>query len=136
MDDLFLKIISGDIPSSKVYEDEHTFAFLDINPVNHGHTLVVPKEHYRNVVDISVEAWARVMKTVRVLAPAIQKAVGADGINIVMSNGAAAGQDVFHAHVHIIPRFANDNAHNGFVHRTYETDEAKEVVAEKIRNAL
>lgn len=105
---LFCSIASGTIASEKVYEDEKTFAFLDIRPVNRGHTLVIPKAHYANIYDIPSEDFAAVMETVRKLAPSIKKAFDADGINIVMNNDGAAGQLVFHAHVHIIPRFAHD----------------------------
>lgn len=109
---LFCKIISGEIPSEKVFEDEHTYAFLDIHPINRGHTLVVPKKHAENIHDISSTDFCTLMETVRTLSPIIKKAVGADGINIGINNGGAAGQIIFHAHAHIIPRYGND----GFRH--------------------
>lgn len=136
MDGLFLKIISGEIPSSKIYEDEHTFAFLDINPVNHGHTLVVPKDRYPNVYDVPEDVWVHVMKTVRKIAPAVKKAVGADGINIIMNNDPAADQLVTdHAHIHIVPRF-KDDGFTSWPGTPYQNDEEKEHVAEKIRATL
>lgn len=107
-DCLFCKIANGTISSEKVYEDEHTLAFLDIRPVNRGHTLVIPKAHHANIYDIPPQDFAAVMETVRMLAPHIKAAVGADGINIGMNNDDAAGQLIFHAHVHIIPRFTHD----------------------------
>ena len=107
-DCLFCKIASGTIPSEKIYEDEDTFAFLDIHPINRGHTLVVPKEHYANIYEAPEELFAKVMQTVQLLAPRIKQAVGADGINIGINNDRAAGQMVFHLHAHIIPRFDND----------------------------
>jgi histidine triad (HIT) family protein len=107
-DCLFCKIANGTIPSEKVYEDEHTFAFLDINPINIGHTLVIPKRHAENIMTIRKEELAAVMETVRMLAPVIQRAVDADGINIGINNGSAAGQVIFHTHVHIMPRFEGD----------------------------
>lgn len=107
-DCLFCKIITGDIPAEKIYEDEHTFAFLDIHPINTGHTLVIPKQHAENIMTIRKEDFAAVMETVRKLSPIIQRAVGADGINIGINNGSAAGQIIFHAHVHVMPRFEND----------------------------
>lgn len=135
MHDLFLKIIRGEIPSHKLYEDEKTYAFLDINPHNKGHALVVPKTYFRNVFDIDEETFCALMKTVKKLAPAIQKATGAHGINIGMNNESAAGQIVFHAHVHIIPRFENDQIYQPAKHMKYEDGE-KEAIAESIRSFL
>jgi histidine triad (HIT) family protein len=109
---IFEKIIAGDIPSNKVYEDDETFAFLDADPVNPGHTLVIPRQPYKNIYEIPQDSFAAVMNTVRKLAPAIKEAVDADGINIHMNNDAVAGQEVFHLHVHIIPRFKDD----GYTH--------------------
>lgn len=131
---IFEKIIAREIPANIIYEDEETLAFLDIAPNNPGHTLVIPKQHSRNLLDISEDSWLAVMRTARTLAPVIKAAVDADGINIAMNNEAAAGQVVFHTHVHIIPRHEGD----GFKHfpqGSYEQGEA-EVLAEKIRSAL
>lgn len=109
MDDtIFGKIIRREIPADIVYEDDETLAFLDITPVNPGHTLVIPKKAARNVLDIDAASWGKVMETVRKIAPAVKAATEADGINLMMNNEAPAGQVVFHAHVHIIPRFKND----------------------------
>jgi histidine triad (HIT) family protein len=135
MEDLFLKIIRGEVPSHKVYEDEFTFAFLDINPHNKGHVLVVPKTHFRNVFDIDEETFCALMKTVKKLAPAVQKATGAEGINIGMNNEKAAGQIVFHAHVHIIPRFEDDQIYQPAKYMKYAEGEM-EKIAESIRNNL
>ena len=133
-DCLFCKIIEEDIPSAKVYEDDKTFAFLDINPVNPGHTLVVPKKHSHNLFDIEEVELCAVMKTVKKLAGAIKRALSADGINIEMSNEPAAGQEVFHTHIHIIPRFARD----GLKHwpGTRHKDGKNTAIAEKIKNEL
>jgi len=135
MDDcLFCKIIAGKIPSQKIYEDDETFAFLDINPVNPGHTLVVPKKHSVNLYEIEENDWLAVMKTIKMLAPKIKEGVGADGINIEMNNEKAAGQIVFHTHVHIVPRIDDD----GFRHwpgTPYKDSEA-EKVAEKISKLI
>ena len=108
VDCLFCKVIKGDLPSYKIYEDEFTFAFLDIHPINRGHTLVVPKEHYANMFDAPAETFAHVMKTVHLLAPKIKQSVGSEGINIGINNDKAAGQIVYHLHVHIIPRWGDD----------------------------
>ena len=107
-DCIFCKIVRGEIPSFKVHEDEKTLAFLDIRPVNPGHALVIPKQHSENIFDIPKEDWAAVSETARMLATAIEKAVGAAGININMNNRPDAGQLVEHAHVHLIPRKKGD----------------------------
>ena len=108
MDCLFCKIIKGEIPSSKVYEDERVFAFLDIGPINKGHTLVIPKKHVTNIFDIETEDLDALSEAVRKIAPAVKKALDADGVNIMSSNGEAAGQVIMHSHIHIIPRFKGD----------------------------
>ncbi len=133
-DCLFCKIVRGEVPSQKIYEDEKTFAFLDIRPVNAGHTLVVPKNHATNIFDISPEDWAAVAETVRKLAIAIEKGVSADGVNIAMNNREHAGQVIHHPHVHIIPRFKGDGL-KLMPQRSYETNEA-ESTAKKIRSTL
>lgn len=134
-DCLFCKIITGEIPSSKIYEDEKCYAFLDINPVNIGHTLLVPKEHSTNLYDTSDESLAHLAPVMKKLAIAIKSAVGADGINIEMNNDPVAGQLIFHTHIHIVPRFEGD----GFTHwhgaRKYHEGEMREV-AEKISQLL
>jgi histidine triad (HIT) family protein len=135
MDDIFLKIIRGDIPAHKVYEDETTLAFLDIKPHNKGHVLVIPKTQYRNILDIPEVVLCDMIRTAKKVAPAVKDAVEADGINIGMNNEAAAGQEVFHAHLHIVPRFTNDNIYQGPRQLEYEAGEM-EKVAEKIKKEL
>ena len=101
---VFAKVLRGELPSHKIYEDEDTFALLDIMPRSDGHALVITKEEARDLFDVSPEALAKLMAVVQKLAPVIQDAMGADGVLIAQFNGAAAGQTVFHLHVHIIPR--------------------------------
>ncbi len=133
-DCIFCKIVRGDIPSHKVYEDDKTLAFLDIHPVNPGHTLVVPKHHATNIFEISKEDWSRVAEAVHMLAGKIERATAADGVNISMSNREDAGQTVYHAHVHLIPRFKGDGLKH-WGQKTYNEGEAVEVL-EKIRAEL
>lgn len=104
-DCIFCKIVSGDIPSCKVYEDEHVLAFLDITQVTKGHTLVIPKEHSCNVLDLSPEQAATLFQAVPQLANHLTQTLGAKGLNIINNNEAAAGQTVFHTHIHLLPRF-------------------------------
>jgi len=135
MDDLFEKIIEGEIPSAKLYEDEKTFAFLDVNPNNKGHALVVPKTKYRNIFDIEPDVLASMMKTAQRIARALKEALSADGVNITMNNEPAAGQEVYHAHLHVIPRFKDDGVFHGSRKLTYEEGEAEQF-AGKIRDHL
>jgi len=103
-DNIFAKMLKGEIPCHKVYEDEDTLAFLDIMPRSEGHTLVIPKAETKNLFDVSPEVLAKTMAVVQKLAPKIRDAVGADGVLIQQFNGEAAGQTVFHLHFHIVPR--------------------------------
>ncbi len=123
---IFCKIVRGDLPSYKVYEDEHVLAFLDIHPTNHGHTLVIPKAHVGNIFEIAPEEWARVTEATRMLAGVIEKSLDAKGINLMMNNREHAGQIVDHAHMHIIPRFTGD-AHRQWSHSAYKDDEAQHI---------
>lgn len=133
-DCIFCKIVAGGIPSETVFENEHTLAFLDIHPNNHGHTLVIPKKHYRNVFDTPEDIWLEVMKTIHTLAPIVKEASGAGGVNITSNNERSAHQMVFHTHIHIIPRFEGD-PHKPWNDTLYEESTAK-TIAEKIRNLL
>lgn len=110
MDSIFTKIIKREIPAHIIYEDEAAIAFFTIEPVNKGHTLVVPKTPFENVFDGEEEALAHLMKVAKRIAPIIQTTTQADGINLIMNNGAGAGQEVFHAHLHVVPRYFGDEA--------------------------
>lgn len=135
MEDLFSKIIAGEIPCTKVYEDDETFAFLDINPCSKGHTLVVPKKHSRNIFTMTAEEFGKLMQTAHKISAALKAATNADGINVIMNNEAAAGQVVFHAHIHLIPRHTDDHVFPKPNHTTYAEGEM-ESVAQKITLAF
>ncbi len=132
---IFCKIIRGEIPAQKIYEDKDIIAFLDVRPVNIGHALVLPKAHYLSIYDTPDQLLAALMPVIKKLSIAIKSAVDADGINVEMNNGPAAGQLVFHTHIHIVPRFNDD----GFKHwrgaRGY-SDQEMEQVQNKIKAAL
>ena len=100
---VFAKVLRGELPCHKLYEDEDTLAFLDIMPRSEGHALVITKEEARDLVDVSPHGLSQLMAAVQKLAPQIKDAVGADGVLIQQFNGRAAGQTVFHLHVHIVP---------------------------------
>lgn len=104
-DCIFCQIVAGQIPSSKVYEDEEVLAFLDITQVTKGHTLVVPKKHYRNMLEMDDEAASTLFARIPKIAQQLQEKLGAKGMNIINNNEKAAGQTVFHTHVHLLPRF-------------------------------
>ncbi|MDY3025038.1 MAG: HIT family protein [Streptococcus hyovaginalis] len=108
-DCIFCQIVSGHIPSSKVYEDEEVLAFLDITQVTKGHTLVIPKRHYRNLLEMDGAAASNLFARVPKIAQNLQEKLGAKGINIINNNEEAAGQTVFHTHVHLLPRFDNQD---------------------------
>lgn len=133
-DCIFCKIVAGELPSFKIYEDERTLAFLDIHPVNPGHVLVIPKVHSPNIFDVSREDWLAVSETVHILAPVMERALASDGVNVMMNNREHAGQVIHHAHVHLIPRYKGDGL-KLWPHKSYKEGEAAGV-KEKIRAAL
>ena len=131
---VFAKMLRGEIPCHKIYEDEDTLAFLDIMPRTQGHALVITKEKARDLFDVSPAALAKLMAVVQKLAPKIQQAMGAEGVLIQQFNGAAAGQTVFHLHVHILPRKAGETLKP---HAGKMEDQAKlAATAEQIRKAF
>ena len=110
---IFCKIARKEAPANPVYEDDEAIAFLSIKPVNVGHTLVVPKKHYENIYEIPEEEMAHLYKIVKKMAYAVKNAVSAEGIRIVQNNGKAAGQVIFHLHVHVIPMYTQ----HSFLHQ-------------------
>lgn len=108
MDDcIFCKIVKGDIPCKKVYEDEHTFAFLDIEPATNGHTLIIPKKHFSDIYDMPLEELTNIMNAAKKIVKKYEE-VGVKAINLVQSNRKPAQQDVFHFHLHLLPRADGD----------------------------
>jgi histidine triad (HIT) family protein len=101
----FCKIARKELSSSRIYEDEDVMAFLDIRPLNEGHTLVIPKKHYETIYNAPDEEIGHLFKIVKKVACAVKKSVGAEGITISQHNERAAGQDIFHVHVHVLPRY-------------------------------
>ena len=131
---IFCKIVKGEIPSTKVYEDEKTLAFLDITPINIGHSLVIPKEHFKDIHEMPEELVAHMMKVVKKVSAAL-RAMPSDGVNVNMNNEGPAGQVIFHAHIHVIPRFVNDGFELWHSKRKYAEGEMQKV-AEKIIQAF
>jgi len=131
---VFCKIVRGELPAFKVYEDDLTLAFMDINPASDGHTLVISKEHFENLLDVDETALAAVAKVSQRLGRAIQQALEPDGIRVSQFNGAAAGQTVFHYHMHLIPIRAGQRP--GAHGRGPGDPDAIKQAAERIRLAL
>jgi histidine triad (HIT) family protein len=135
MPSLFSRIVSGEIPSIQIYEDDQTLAFMDINPGARGHTLVISKAEYPDLFTIPPETLTAVALTVQRVARAIRDALQPDGLNIIQNNGAAAGQVVFHYHVHVIPRWEGD--HMMHLWKPQPGDQAElRAVAEQIHQAI
>jgi len=132
---IFCKIVAGELPSAQVYEDDAVLAFLDINPVAKGHTLVIPKDHYAGQLDAPPEVLAAVAQRIPVVARAVTAATKATAFNVHQCNGAAAGQLVFHLHYHVIPRIIGDAAMAPWRHMSYCEGEAQRL-ADAIRARL
>jgi histidine triad (HIT) family protein len=132
---IFCKIVQKEAPASVVYEDEQVLVFMDIRPVSEGHTLIIPKQHCVDIYDTPEELLAHVHKITKHIAVAVREVTKADGISIVQQNGKAAGQDIFHLHVHVIPRFEGRKLPH-FGELTVVSRESLEKVAIKIRIKL
>ena len=129
MTTIFSKIIAGELPCFKVYEDEHVLAFLDIHPIQPGHTLVIPKQASEDALSADPADLAHIMQAGQKIARAIKAVTNADGINFVFNNGAAAGQVIFHTHLHIIPRYTDDGVYEEPLPGEYESGEAEGLAA-------
>ena len=130
---IFCKIIKGDIPCAKVYENDKVFSFLDISPINYGHALVIPKKHYETITDVPNDILNELVLTVKKIGTALLK--DSDGLNIMQNNKKAAGQLVPHAHFHIIPRFNDDGFKFNWRSKEYKKGEI-EKLANKIKSLL
>ncbi len=131
---IFCKIVKGEIPSYKIYEDRYTLAFLDILPVNPGHVLVVPKNHFANLEKADGKTICQIMKTVKKIGKALKDGLKVEGYNITENNDPVAGQIIPHLHFHIIPRKKGDGL-KLWAQKKYNKGEA-EKISEKIKNAL
>ncbi|VVB66195.1 HIT domain protein [Candidatus Gugararchaeum adminiculabundum] len=125
-DCLFCKIVRGEVPSCKVYEDEHFIAFLDLYPANKGHTLVAPKKHATGLLEIPPKEAERLVDVVQKVARSVKNATKADGFNVLMNDGKAAGQIIFHVHFHVMPRYGDDKMRIGWERQIYKEGEMEE----------
>jgi histidine triad (HIT) family protein len=120
---LFCKIVTGDIPCAKVYEDDNFLAFLDIRPLNKGHTLVIPKKHFETILDLPEKEMKEMAHVIKKITHALSSAFAPDGFNVFCNNKPAAGQEVPHLHYHIAPRFQNDGHTFKWTHGKYREGE-------------
>lgn len=129
MGSIFDKILSGEIPSYKIYEDEHVYSFLDINPIARGHALVIPREAKAKLHELSDESSAAIGRVLPRLSRAVMAASGADDYNILQNNGAPAHQAVFHVHFHIIPKFSDSGLGIGWKPGSLAPEMARDLLA-------
>lgn len=134
-DCIFCKIVAGEIPCFKLYEDDDTLSFMDINPANEGHALVIPKEHWRDVYDIPDTLVAVVAVTVKKIAEAVEATLSPDGVNIVQANGKGAAQSVEHFHMHILPRRIGDELKLNWGLNPGDMEQIK-TCSERVKSAL
>lgn len=125
---VFCKILDGVIPSVKLYEDEEFVIILDIGPAAFGHALIIPKDHYANLYEMPEELLGKVMSLAKVWGEKLVKALKADGLNLVQNNGLAAGQTVFHYHLHLIPRYERDRVGELWTPGSLSEEQKKELV--------
>ena len=131
-DCIFCKLANGVFPTNSIYEDDDFNAILDASPANRGHALILPKQHFDNLHTADDEVLAKVMPLAKKIAAAIKQVTGCDGVNIIQNNGPAAGQTVFHLHVHIIPRFDDDKFKLVWDPKSF-SDEELAATAEELR---
>ena len=135
-DCIFCKIIKGDIPSTTVYEDDDVKAILDVNPAARGHVIVLPKNHAENVFTLPDEDLSKAMIVAKKIATAMKDAFNCDGVNILQNNGEAAGQTVFHLHIHVIPRFEGDKENIRLSWNPGQTPDDMQAIADEIKAKL
>ena len=129
---IFCKIIKGEIPSAKIYEDKQILGFLDINPANKGHALVIPKKHYETLNNMPEKETMKLIQIIQKVSQKIEKTLNPEGYNILMSNKPAAEQVIPHAHIHIIPRYTTDPFKLTWTHVRYEPEEIQQL-AKKLK---
>jgi histidine triad (HIT) family protein len=133
---IFCKIVNKEIPATVLYEDDDVLVFMDIGPIIKGHALVISKQHHDPVTETPNDVLTKLHLTAKRIAKAQMNGLGADGVNIMQNNGTAAGQEVPHIHVHVIPRFDNDGHHWNWNAKKYENLEEMAELAEKMQNHL
>jgi len=133
---IFCKIAAGEIPATKILDENQVIAFMDIGPIIKGHVLVIPRDHYPDIISVPPDVLSALIVSARRVAAAQVKALNADGVNIIQNNGRSAGQLVPHFHIHVIPRFNDDGYHFNWNPGKYSSPEEMEETAASIRSAL
>ncbi|MBQ8950880.1 MAG: HIT family protein [Eubacterium sp.] len=128
-DCIFCKLANRVFPTNSIYEDDDFNVILDASPANRGHALILPKQHFDNLHEADDEILAKVMPLAKKIAAAVKKVTGCDGVNIIQNNGPAAGQTVFHLHIHVVPRF-NDDFEFEWPHKSFSDEEQSATAAE------
>lgn len=131
----FCSIVAAEAPAHRLYEDDRTLAFLDVAPATRGHALVVPKAHHETLTDMPESLAGATYRTAHRVATAVESCMGLDGSNVLQANGEAAGQDVWHAHVHVIPRYEDDSVDIGWPAGATDDRDRREIAA-TIRNEV
>ena len=126
-DCIFCKLANGEIPTNSIYEDDDFKVILDASPATKGHALILPKEHFDNLYEVDDEVAAKIMPLAKKLAKHMKEKLHCDGVNVLQNNEEAAGQTVFHLHVHLVPRYANENAILEWNHLELSDDEMKSI---------
>lgn len=126
---IFCKIIDGEIPSTVVYEDDTFKAIMDISPAAKGHIIILPKKHYADLFELDDEIAAKILPVAKKIAAAMKAELNCDGVNLLQNNGEAAGQTVYHLHIHLIPRYKGDNVKLSWEHDEYAEGEAADLAA-------
>ena len=133
---VFCKIIRGEIPCCKVYEDDLILAFLDIAPFNIGHTVIIPKDHQNSITTLDEIYANRIIKMAPKIGVALMRTINAEGFNLFLNNGSVAGQTVWHCHMHVLPRFAGDKVVISSEPQKYDSMDQMSELAEKLFNKL
>ena len=136
MECIFCRIAAKEIPAAMIHEDEDLMVFMDIGPIIKGHALVAPKQHYDPVTETPDEILTRLHLMAKKIAQVQMNALGAEGVNIMQNNGKAAGQEVPHIHIHVIPRFSDDGHHWNWNAKSYEDPDEMKALADRLRDLL
>lgn len=139
MDCVFCGIVNGELPAYRLYEDDKVIVILDKYPLTRGHSLVIPKKHFENILEVDDRTLAHLFKVARIVAIASREALGAEGVNIITNIGRAAGQVIFHAHIHVVPRYKDDGLRITASRKKFSEEEKSEIavlIGEKIREHL
>lgn len=136
MECLFCKMIEGEVPCNRVYEDDDFLAVLDINPINFGHTLLIPKMHFKNILDTPEDLSENIYKTAQKISIGLKQSLKCDGLNLIQNIEENGGQEIMHSHIHIVPRFKNDGVSMRSEKKKYASNDDMCKFAKRIADVL